>query len=201
MKPMVYCGIYPIESNKYPALKEAIEKLKLNDASLTFEPETSSTLGFGFRMGFLGLLHLEIISERIEREFGIEIIATTPSVNYEINLTVGSTIFIDNPSMRPDKVKIKNIKEPYIFTNILVPTDYIGPIMELCQDKRGIYKSIDYLDTTRVNIHYELPLSEIVYDFFDRLKSSTKGYASFDYEVIGYKESDLVKMDILLNGE
>ena len=180
MKPMVYCGIYPIESNKYPALKEAIEKLKLNDASLTFEPETSSTLGFGFRMGFLGLLHLEIISERIEREFGIEIIATTPSVNYEINLTDGSTIFIDNPSMMPDKVKIKNIKEPYIFTNILVPTDYIGPIMELCQDKRGIYKSIDYLD---------------------RLKSSTKGYASFDYEVIGYKESDLVKMDILLNGE
>ena len=201
MKPMVYCGIYPIESNKYPALKEAIEKLKLNDASLTFEPETSSPLGFGFRMGFLGLLHLEIISERIEREFGIEIIATTPSVNYEINLTDGSTIFIDNPSMMPDKVKIKNIKEPYIFTNILVPTDYIGPIMELCQDKRGIYKSIDYLDTTRVNIHYELPLSEIVYDFFDRLKSSTKGYASFDYEVIGYKESDLVKMDILLNGE
>lgn len=201
MKPMVYCGIYPIESNKYPALKEAIEKLKLNDASLTFEPETSSTLGFGFRMGFLGLLHLEIISERIEREFGIEIIATTPSVNYEINLTDGSTIFIDNPSMMPDKVKIKNIKEPYIFTNILVPTDYIGPIMELCQDKRGIYKSIDYLDITRVNIHYELPLSEIVYDFFDRLKSSTKGYASFDYEVIGYKESDLVKMDILLNGE
>lgn len=201
MKPMVYCGIYPIESNKYPALKEAIEKLKLNDASLTFEPETSSTLGFGFRMGFLGLLHLEIISERIEREFGIEIIATTPSVNYEINLTDGSTIFIDNPSIMPDKVKIKDIKEPYIFTNILVPTDYIGPIMELCQDKRGIYKSIDYLDTTRVNIHYELPLSEIVYDFFDRLKSSTKGYASFDYEVIGYKESDLVKMDILLNGE
>ena len=201
MKPMVYCGIYPIESNKYPALKEAIEKLKLNDAALTFEPETSSTLGFGFRMGFLGLLHLEIISERIEREFGIEIIATTPSVNYEINLTDGSTIFIDNPSMMPDKVKIKNIKEPYIFTNILVPTDYIGPIMELCQDKRGIYKSIDYLDTTRVNIHYELPLSEIVYDFFDRLKSSTKGYASFDYEVIGYKESDLVKMDILLNSE
>ena len=201
MKPMVYCGIYPIESNKYPNLKEAIEKLKLNDASLTFEPETSSTLGFGFRMGFLGLLHLEIISERIEREFGIDIIATTPSVNYEINLTDGSQIFIDNPSMMPDKVKIKEIKEPYIFTNILVPTDYIGPIMELCQDKRGIYKSIDYLDKTRVNIHYELPLSEIVYDFFDRLKSSTKGFASFDYEVIGYKTSELVKMDTLLNGE
>lgn len=201
MKPMVYCGIYPIESNKYPNLKEAIEKLKLNDASLTFEPESSSTLGFGFRMGFLGLLHLEIISERIEREFGIDIIATTPSVNYEINLTDGSTIFIDNPSLMPDKVRIKEIKEPYIFTNVLVPTEYIGPIMELCQDKRGIYKSIDYIDTTRANIHYELPLSEIVYDFFDRLKSSTKGYASFDYEIIGYKTSDLVKMDILLNGE
>lgn len=201
MKPMVYCGIYPIESNKYPNLKEAIEKLKLNDASLTFEPESSSTLGFGFRMGFLGLLHLEIISERIEREFNIDIISTTPSVNYEINLTDGSTIYIDNPSMMPDKVKIKEIKEPYIFTNILVPTEYIGPIMELCQDKRGIYKSTDYIDKTRVNIHYELPLSEIVYDFFDRLKSSTKGFASFDYEVIGYKASDLVKMDVLLNGE
>lgn len=201
MKPMVYCGIYPIESNKYPNLKEAIEKLKLNDDSLTFEPESSSTLGFGFRMGFLGLLHLEIISERIEREFNIDIIATTPSVNYEINLTDGSTIYIDNPSMMPDKVKIKEIKEPYIFTNILVPTEYIGPIMELCQDKRGIYKSTDYIDKTRVNIHYELPLSEIVYDFFDRLKSSTKGFASFDYEVIGYKASDLVKMDVLLNGE
>ena len=201
MKPMVYCGIYPIDSSKYPNLKEAIEKLKLNDAALTFEPETSSTLGFGFRTGFLGLLHLEIICERLEREFNLEIIATTPSVNYEINLTDNTTIFIDNPSEMPDKVRIKSIREPYIYTNILVPTDYIGPIMELCQDKRGIYKSIDYLDTTRVNIHYELPLSEIVYDFFDRLKSSTKGYASFDYEIIGYKESDLVKMDILLNGE
>ena len=201
MKPMVYCGIYPIEPAKYPNLKEAIEKLKLNDASLTYEMESSSTLGFGFRMGFLGLLHLEIIAERIEREFNLDIIATTPSVNYEITLTDGEVIFIDNPSMMPDKVRIKTIKEPYIFTNILVPSDYIGPIMELCQDKRGIYKGMDYLDKTRVNIHYELPLSEIVYDFFDRLKSSTKGYASFDYEVIGYKESDLVKMDILLNGE
>ena len=201
MKPMVYCGIYPIEPAKYPNLKEAIEKLKLNDASLTYEMESSSTLGFGFRMGFLGLLHLEIIAERIEREFNLDIIATTPSVNYEITLTDNEVIFIDNPSMMPDKVRIKSIKEPYIFTNILVPSDYIGPIMELCQDKRGIYKGIDYLDKTRVNIHYELPLSEIVYDFFDRLKSSTKGYASFDYEVIGYKESDLVKMDILLNGE
>ena len=201
MKPMVYCGVYPIEPAKYPNLKEAIEKLKLNDASLTFELESSSTLGFGFRVGFLGLLHLEIICERLEREFNLDIIATTPSVNYEITLTDGEVIFIDNPSMMPDKVRIKSIKEPYIFTNILVPESYIGPIMELCQDKRGIYKGMDYLDKTRVNIHYELPLSEIVYDFFDRLKSSTKGYASFDYEVIGYKESDLVKMDILLNGE
>lgn len=201
MKPMVYCGIYPIEPSKYPNLKEAIEKLKLNDASLTYELESSSTLGFGFRVGFLGLLHLEIISERIEREFNIDIIATTPSVSYEIKLTDQSIIYIDNPSMMPDKVKINEIKEPYILTNILVPTEYIGPIMELCQDKRGIYKKMDYLDKTRVNIHYELPLSEIVYDFFDRLKSSTKGYASFDYEMIGYKQSDLVKMDILLNGE
>ncbi len=201
MKSMVYCGIYPIESNKYNHLLEAIEKLKLNDASLTYEPESSTTLGFGFRMGFLGLLHLEIISERIEREFNIEIIATTPSVNYEITLTDNTTIYIDNPSLMPDKVKIKAIKEPYIFTNILVPADYIGPIMQLCQDKRGIYKNIDYLDKTRVNIHYELPLSEIVYDFFDRLKSSTKGFASFDYELMGYKESNLVKMDIMLNGE
>lgn len=201
MKPMVYCGIYPIEPSKYPNLKEAIEKLKLNDASLTYELESSSTLGFGFRVGFLGLLHLEIISERIEREFNIDIIATTPSVSYEIKLTDQSIIYIDNPSMMPDKVKINEIKEPYILTNILVPTEYIGPIMELCQDKRGIYKKMDYLDKTRVNIHYELPLSEIVYDFFDRLKSSTKGYASFDYEMIGYKQSDLVKMDILLNSE
>lgn len=201
MKPMVYCGVYPIDSSKYPNLKEALEKLKLNDSSLIFEPETSTTLGFGFRTGFLGLLHLEIIVERIEREFGIDIIATTPSVNYEITLTDSSLIFIDNPSMMPDKVKIKDIKEPFIFTNILVPSEYIGAIMELCQDKRGIYKGMEYLDKTRVNIHYELPLSEIVYDFFDRLKSSTKGYASFDYEVIGYRSSDLVKMDILLNGE
>lgn len=201
MKPMVYCGIYPIDSSKYPNLKESLEKLKLNDSSLIFEPETSTTLGFGFRTGFLGLLHLEIVVERIEREFGIDIIATTPSVNYEITLTDNSIIFIDNPSMMPDKVKIKDIKEPFIFTNILVPSEYIGAIMELCQDKRGIYKSMDYLDKTRVSIHYELPLSEIVYDFFDRLKSSTKGYASFDYEVIGYRSSELVKMDILLNGE
>ena len=201
MKPMVYCGIYPIDSVKYPMLKEALEKLKLNDSSLSIEPETSSTLGFGFRTGFLGLLHMEIISERIDREFGVEIIVTSPSVNYKLELTDGTTIYIDNPTKMPDKVKIKSISEPYIKTNIFVPTNYIGAIMELCQDKRGTYINMEYIDETRVNIHYDLPLSEIVYDFFDKLKSYTKGYASFDYEIIGYKESDLVKMDILLNGD
>ena len=201
MKPMVFCGIYPIESSKYPDLREALEKLKLNDASLEFTPETSKALGFGFRCGFLGLLHMEIIEERIEREFGIELIATSPSVIYDIELTDGSTISIDSPVKLPDRVKIKDIKEPYIRTNIFVPSEYIGPIMELCQDKRGNYVSMEYLDQTRVNIHYEIPLSEIVYDFFDKLKSYTKGYASFDYEIIGYKSSNLVRMDILLNGE
>ena len=201
LKPMVFCGIYPIDSKKYPNLREALEKLKLNDASLTFEPETSGTLGFGFRTGFLGLLHLDIITERIEREFNIDIIATAPSVIYEITLTDASVIYVDNPAEFPEKVKISMIKEPYISTNIYVPNEYIGSIMELCQDKRGTYIGTDYIDTTRVNIHYEIPLSEIVYDFFDRLKSYTKGYASFDYELIGYKESDLVKMDIMLNGE
>ena len=201
MMPMVFCGIYPIDSKKYPNLREALEKLKLNDASLIFEPETSSTLGFGFRTGFLGLLHLDIITERIEREFNIEIIATSPSVNYEIELTDKSIIYVDNPAEFPEKVRINSIKEPFIKTNIFVPNEYIGSIMEVCQDKRGIYISTEYIDTSRVNIHYELPLSEIVYDFFDKLKSYTKGYASFDYELIGYKESDLVKMDILLNGD
>ncbi len=201
LKPMVFCGIYPIDSKKYPNLREALEKLKLNDASLSFEPETSQTLGFGFRTGFLGLLHLDIITERIEREFGVDIIATAPSVIYEITLTDGSVIYVDNPSEFPPKVRISMIKEPYIRTNIYVPNEYIGSIMELCQDKRGTYINTDYIDTTRVNIHYEIPLSEIVYDFFDKLKSYTKGYASFDYEIIGYKISDLVKMDVMLNGE
>lgn len=201
MKPMVFSGIYPIETSKYPDLREALEKLKLNDASLEFTSETSKALGFGFRCGFLGLLHLEIIKERIEREFNINLIVTSPSVIYEVTLTDDSIINIDSPSKMPDKVKIKDIKEPYIKTSIFVPSDYIGPIMELCQDKRGNYISMEYLDKTRVNIHYEIPLSEIVYDFFDRLKSISKGYASFDYDLIGYKSSDLVKMDILLNGE
>ncbi len=201
MKPMVYSGIYPIEPNKFEALKEALEKLKLNDASFSYEPETSEALGFGFRCGFLGLLHLEIIEERIRREFKIEIIATSPSVIYKIELTDGNTIYIDNPCEMPDKVKIKTISEPYVKANIFVPSTYIGPIMELCQEKRGIYITTEYLDSTRVNIHYELPLGEIVYDFFDRLKSNTKGYASFDYEISDYKESNLVKMDVLIHGE
>ena len=201
MKPMVFCGLYPIESSRYPELREALEKLKLNDASLEFEPETSKALGFGFRCGFLGLLHMDIIEERIEREFKIDLIATSPSVVYEVTLTDHTTVMIDSPVKMPDKQKILDIKEPYIRTNIFVPSEYIGPIMELCQDKRGNYISMEYLDPTRVNIHYEIPLSEIVYDFFDKLKSTTKGYASFDYELIGYKSSNLVKMDILLNGE
>lgn len=201
MRPMVFCGIFPIESNKFPALKEALLKLKLNDASLEFEPETSEALGFGFRCGFLGLLHMEIIEERIEREFGIALIATSPSVIYKIMLTDSSVIYIDSPSKMPERQKIKSIYEPYIKTNIFVPREYIGAIMKLCQDKRGHYVSLEYIDSTRVNIHYEIPLSEIVYDFYDKLKSTTKGYASFDYDLIGYKESKLVKMDILLNGK
>ena len=201
MKPMVFCGLYPIESSKYDSLREALEKLKLNDASLEFTPETSKALGFGFRCGFLGLLHMDIIEERIEREFKIDLIATSPSVIYDVELTDHSHMMVDSPSKMPERVRIKDIKEPYIRTNIFVPSEYIGPVMELCQNKRGNYVSMEYLDATRVNIHYEIPLSEIVYDFFDRLKSSTKGYASFDYELIGYKSSDLVKMDILLNGE
>ncbi len=201
MKPMVYSGLFPIEPNKFPALREALEKLKLNDAALTFEPETSDALGFGFRTGFLGLLHMEIIMTRIEREFDIALIATSPSVIYEVIKTNGEIEIIDSPNKMPDRALIKEIKEPYIKTNIFVPREYIGPIMELCQDKRGNYIAMDYIDEARVNIHYELPLSEIVYDFFDKLKSTTKGYASFDYEPCGYKTSDLVKMSILINGE
>lgn len=201
MKPMVFSGIFPTEPNRYEELKEALIKLKLNDAALSFEPETSEALGFGFRIGFLGLLHMDVIITRIEREFNIGIIATSPSVVYEVTLTDGSIIEVDAPSKMPEKTKINYIKEPYIYTNIIVPSEYIGAIMELCQNKRGIYKSVDYIDATRIDVHYEIPLSEIVYDFYDRLKSTTKGYASFDYELCGYKESSLVKMDILLNGE
>ena len=201
MKPMVYSGLFPVEPNQFEILKEALNKLKLNDAALSFEAETSDALGFGFRTGFLGLLHMDVIMTRIEREFGIGIIATSPSVIYEVTLTSGEIISIDSPNKMPDRSIIDNIKEPFIYTNIIVPSEYIGPIMELCQDKRGIYKSMEYIDEARVNIHYEIPLSEIVYDFFDKLKSYTKGYASFDYEVCGYRESNLVKMDILLNGK
>ena len=201
MKPMVYSGLFPIEPNKYEALKEALEKLKLNDASLSIEPETSVALGFGFRCGFLGLLHMDVIEERIRREFDIDIIATSPSVIYKVYTTSGEVLEVDSPNKMPDRTYIRKIEEPFIRTNILVPSEYIGSIMNLCQDKRGIFDNTEYIDTTRVNIHYFLPLSEIVYDFFDKLKSSTKGYASFDYELSGYRESDLVKMDILLNGE
>ena len=200
MKPMVFCGLYPVETNKYADLREALEKLKLNDAALEFQPETSEALGFGFRCGFLGLLHMEIIEERIEREFNIDIIATSPSVIYKITKTNGEIIYIDSPAKMPDRQKINIIEEPYIKTNIYVPSEYIGPIMELCQNKRGNYISMEYITKERVNIHYEIPLSEIVYDFFDKLKGATKGYASFDYDLIGYKPSNLVKMDILLNG-
>lgn len=201
MKPMVFSGIFPTESSKYEELKEALIKLKLNDAALKFEPEVSAALGFGFRIGFLGLLHMDVIITRIEREFNIGIIATSPSVVYQVYLSDGEMVLVDAPSKMPDKTKILYIEEPYIYTNIIAPSEYIGSIMELCQDKRGIYKSVDYIDATRVDVHYEIPLSEIVYDFYDRLKSTTKGYASFDYELCGYRKSDLVKMDILLNGE
>ena len=201
MKPMVYCGIYPIEANRFDDLREALEKLKLNDAALTFEAETSKALGFGFRCGFLGLLHMEIIEERIEREFNIDIIATSPSVIYEVLLTDKSKMMIDSPTKMPDRSVISKTYEPYVKTSIFTPKDYIGSIMELCQDRRGTFINMDYLDDDRVTIYYKLPLSEIVYDFFDKLKSATKGYASFDYDFIGYQESNLVKMDILLNGE
>ena len=201
MKSMVFSGIYPVETNKYDELKEALEKLSLNDASLTYEPETSKALGFGFRCGFLGLLHMDIIKERIEREFNIDIILTSPSVIYKVVLTNNDILEISNPSDFPDRQVISKIEEPYVRTNIFVPSEFIGSIMELCEGKRGNFINMDYIDKARVNIHYEIPLSEIMYDFFDKLKSYTKGYASFDYEIIGYKTSDLVKMDILLNGE
>ena len=201
MQQVVFAGIYPTETSRYNDLRDALEKLKLNDASLSFEPETSKALGFGFRCGFLGLLHMEIIEERIEREFNLDLIATSPSVVYHVTKTDGEELIIDSPQKLPEPVKIASISEPYIRTNVFTPSEYIGPIMELCQNKRGTYISMEYIDPKRVIIHYELPLSEIVYDFFDKLKSTTKGYASFDYELIGYRESNLVKMDILINGE
>jgi GTP-binding protein LepA len=201
INPMVFCGLYPIETSDYNGLRDALDKLELNDASLRYEPETSSALGFGFRCGFLGLLHMEIIQERIEREFNIPLITTAPSVIYRINLTNGETMDIDNPSHYPDQQRIDFVEEPYVKAKVIVPNDYVGTIMELCQGKRGDFINMEYLDTNRVTLTYELPLSEIVYDFFDQLKSRTKGYASFDYEVSGYKRSNLVKMDIMLNNE
>jgi len=201
LNPMVYCGLYPIDTAKFNDLREALEKLELNDSSLQFEPETSQALGFGFRCGFLGLLHMEIIQERIEREFKIDLITTAPSVIYHVIMTDGSEIKVDNPSNMPDPQKIDRIEEPFVKATMMAPNDYVGAIMEICQEKRGNFIDMQYLDETRVSIVYEIPLSEIVYDFFDQLKSSTKGYASFDYELIGYKPSKLVKMDILLNAE
>ena len=201
MNPMVYCGLYPIDSAKYNDLKDALDKLKLNDASLVYEPETSQALGFGFRTGFLGLLHMEIIQERIEREFKIDLIATAPSVIYHLYLTDGTDFTIENPSKMPDVQKISRIEEPYVKTSIMTPEEYVGAIMDLCQNKRGIFLNMQYIDDKRVNLTYEMPLSEIVYDFFDKLKSQTRGYASFDYKFSEYKASALVKMDIMLNGD
>ena len=201
MNPMVYCGLYPIDSSKYNDLRDALEKLQLNDASLQFEAETSQALGFGFRCGFLGLLHMDVVQERIEREYRIDLIATAPSVVYHAYLTDGSVLSIDNPSLLPDVQKIDHIEEPFVRASIMTPNDYVGPIMELCQRKRGNYKDMVYIDEGRMNVIYELPLGEIEFDFFDKLKSCTKGYASLDYELIGYQTNKLAKMDILLNGE
>ena len=201
MNPMVYCGMYPTDNNKYNDLRDALEKLQLNDSSLTFEAESSKALGFGFRLGFLGLLHMEVIQERLEREYGMNLITTAPSVVYKVTLTDGSIRMIDNPSMMPDNTTIDFIEEPYVKASIMVPNDYIGAVMELSQKKRGIYKDMIYIDENRNQLIYEMPLSEIIFEYFDKLKSVSRGYASLDYEMIGYKESKLVKMDILLNGE
>jgi GTP-binding protein LepA len=201
INPMVFCGLYPVDTADYNDLREALEKLELNDASLKYEPETSNALGFGFRCGFLGLLHMEIIQERLEREYGLTLITTAPSVVYHVYTTAGEKLEIDNPSKMPEAGKIDHVEEPFVKASIIVPKDFVGPVMELCQEKRGVFGDMQYLDANRVTLIYELPLTEIVYDFFDRLKSSTRGYASFDYELAGYRESNLVKMDILLNGE
>lgn len=201
LNPMVFCGLYPVDADKYNDLREALERLELNDSSLQYEAETSQALGFGFRCGFLGLLHMEIIQERIEREFGIDLITTAPSVIYKVIKTDDEELTIDNPSFMPDNQSIKEVQEPYVKATVMVPNDFVGPVMEICQKKRGDFINMDYLDENRVNVVYEIPLSEIVYDFFDQLKTQTKGYASFDYELIGYKPSNLVKMDILLNGD
>ncbi|MCH3961206.1 MAG: translation elongation factor 4 [Solobacterium sp.] len=201
MNPMVYCGLYPSDAAKYQELHDALDKLQLNDASLQYEPETSQALGFGFRCGFLGLLHMDVVQERLEREYNLDLIATAPSVIYHVYLSSGEMMEIDNPAKMPDASRIDHIEEPYVKASLMVPNEYIGAVMELCQDKRGIYKTMEVIDGGRNQIIYELPLSEIIYDFFDKLKSCTKGYASLDYEIIGYRQEDLVRMDILLNGE
>ncbi|MCX7615252.1 MAG: translation elongation factor 4 [Clostridiales bacterium] len=201
VQPMVYSGVYPTDGKKFPDLRDALEKLQLNDASLTFEPESSVALGFGFRCGFLGLLHMEIIQERIEREYNLDLITTAPSVIYKVKYTSGKETYIDNPLNYPNPTELEYAEEPFVKANIMTPTEYVGNIMELCQDRRGIFIDMKYLDTNRVELHYELPLNEIIYDFFDALKSKTRGYASLDYEFLGYRKSDLVKLDILLNGE
>ena len=201
INPMVYCGLYPVDSKRYEDLKDALEKLSLNDSSLKFEPESSQALGFGFRCGFLGLLHMDVVQERLEREYGLDLILTAPSVIYKVNLTNGETRWIDNPSQLPEPTQIASIEEPYVSADIMSPKEFVGPIMQLCQQRRGIYKDLVYFDDSRIIAKYELPLSEIIYNFFDKLKSYTKGYASLDYELSDYKESNLVKMDILLNGD
>jgi GTP-binding protein LepA len=201
INPMVYCGLYPVESDKYSDLKDALEKLSLNDASLVFEPESSEALGFGFRVGFLGLLHMDVVQERLEQEYNLNLILTAPSVKYRVNLTDGSVITMDNPSQVPDLTKVKSIEEPFVNASIMTPKEYVGPIMELCQGRRGIYEDLVYFDDTRVVVKYRLPLSEIIYNFFDTLKSATRGYASLDYTLGDYEASDLAKMDILLNGK
>ena len=201
VNPMVYCGLYPADSAKYPDLRDALEKLQINDASLYFEPETSLALGFGFRCGFLGLLHLEIIQERLEREYNLDLVTTAPSVIYKVHKTDGTVIDLTNPSNLPDPSEIDYMEEPLVKAEIMVTTDYIGPIMELCQQRRGQYQGMEYMETTRAMLHYHLPLNEIIYDFFDALKSRSKGYASFDYELLGYERSELVKLDILVNKE
>lgn len=201
MNPMVYCGLYPTDADRYSDLQDALEKLQLNDASLHYEPETSQALGFGFRCGFLGLLHMDVVQERLEREYNLDLIVTAPSVVYHVFKTDGTMLAIDNPAHMPEESKISHIDEPYVLAKIMVPDTYIGAIMELCQNKRGIYKTIEVIDQGRNEIQYELPLSEIIFDFFDRLKSCSKGYASLDYELIGYRQQDLVKMNILLNKE
>ena len=201
LNPMVYCGLYPTDAAKYGDLREALDKLQLNDASLQYEPETSQALGFGYRCGFLGLLHMDVIQERLEREYNLDLIATAPSVIYHVYLTDGSMIEIDNPARMPDAARIDRVEEPYVKASIMVPDTYIGAIMDLCQNKRGVYQTMEIIDTGRNMIIYELPLSEIIFDFFDKLKSCSKGYASLDYELIGYRAQDLVRMDILLNGE